>query len=65
MIGENEFVIDRVLASLTLLLDTTEENAIFTNIHGRVKFNLVGSEIRTAGKNDGLRTSVLSLPSPR
>ena len=54
MIGENEFVIDRVLASLTLLLDTTEENAIFTNIHGRVKFNLVGSEIRTAGKNDGL-----------
>ncbi len=46
MIGEYEFVIDRVLASLALCSEATKRSTIVTNIHGRVKCNLVGSETR-------------------
>jgi hypothetical protein len=54
MIREHKFVIDRVLAPLAPCLEATREKYFVTNIHGWVKFNLVGSEIRFADKNVGL-----------
>ena len=52
MIGEHEFVVDIVLASLSLCLKQLKRCTItnFTNLHRRVKFNLFGSEIRLTGR---------------
>ena len=60
MIGEHKFVVDRVLASLASRLEATEEkySTIFTHIHGRVKFHLVGSDIGFSDKKPGPPTSV-------
>ena len=53
MIGEHKFVVDPVLASLVPCLGNLREAPLSlngTNFHGRVKLNLVGSEIRLADK---------------
>ena len=53
MIGEHKFVIDPVLASLAPCLGNQRQAPLSlndTNIHGRVKLNLVGSETRLADK---------------
>ncbi len=63
MIGEHKFVVDLVLASLAPCSETTEESTIVTNIHGRAKCYLFGSEqgseIRLADKKTGPRTFFL------
>ena len=60
MIGEHEFVVDLVLASLVPRLEATEESIIVTNIHGRVKLNLIGNELRR--KQKGWTTYLLRTP---
>ena len=50
MVGKHEFVVDAVFASLDLCFKgkPKERYHTVTNIHGRIKFNLVGNEIRLA-----------------
>ena len=57
MIGKHKLVVDLVFASLAQCSDAIEGKTIVTNIHGRVKYNLAGSEIRLADKKLGPRTT--------
>ena len=60
MIGEHKFIVDGVLASLRSRLGANEKEYSITHIHWRVKFDLVGSEIRFVYKVGA--TYLLSLP---
>lgn len=66
VIGEHELVVDCVLASLVVLWleEATRKRAtIITNLDGRVKFNLVRSEIRQQTKSR--TTYLLTLLGPK
>ena len=67
MIREHKFVVDPVLSSLARCLEEIEEGAPFklslndTNLHGRVKLNLINSKIRPTDK-EGWSTCLLISP---
>lgn len=56
-IGEHEFIINAVLASLASCSEVRQRSTIVTNKNGWLKLNLDGGEIRLADNNVGPRTT--------